>query len=75
MSDTANICQMEDPATRLGFLRARQQELMAELAECNTAIDATMAALRYEGRSVVDIAALAGLSRQEANRRIKRRSR
>ncbi len=72
MSNTANICQMGDPVDRLRYLRARQQELMAELVECNTAIDATMAELRTDGRSAGYIGQLAGLSRQETSRRIKR---
>lgn len=67
MSDT-----IEDPTERLKYLRARQQEMMAELVEANMAIDATMAELRGDGRSVAQVAGIAGLSRQETYRRLNR---
>lgn len=72
MSDTSNIAQEEDPSIRLGFLRARQHELLTEIGECAHEIDRCMVELVAAGRSQADVARDAGVQRAEVSRRIKR---
>ncbi len=65
------VLTVQTPTDRLGQLRTRRQQLAEELGVVDRSIDEVLLIL-HGSLSVVAIAQVAGLSRQQVHKRIKR---